>query len=109
MSPSFTNKRTNLYIFLSAIFLTNALIAEIIGVKIFSAEALLGVAPAQIHLFGGFTLDFNLTAGAVIWPFVFVTSDIINEYFGKAGVRRISFLTAGWGILTNNWSCEMRL
>ncbi len=97
----FTNKRTTLYIFLSAIFLTNALVAEIIGVKIFSAEALLGVKPAQIHLFGNLVpgavaLDFNLTAGAVIWPFVFITSDIINEYFGKAGVRRISFLTAGF-------------
>jgi queuosine precursor transporter len=90
------NKRTNLYIFLSAIFLTNALVAEIIGVKIFSAETLLGTKPAQIHLFGDFVLDFNLTAGAVIWPFVFITSDIINEYFGKAGVRRISFLTAGF-------------
>jgi len=93
---SFTNKRTNLYTLLSAVFLTNALIAEIIGVKIFSAETLIGVKPAQIHLFGDFVLDFNLTAGAVIWPFVFVTSDIINEYFGKAGVRRISFLTAGF-------------
>ncbi len=92
----FTNKRTTLYIFLSAIFLTNALVAEIIGVKIFSVETLLGVKPAQIHLFGDFVLDFNLTAGAVIWPFVFITSDIINEYFGKAGVRRISFLTAGF-------------
>jgi queuosine precursor transporter len=92
----FTNKRTTLYIFLSAIFLTNALVAEIIGVKIFSAETLLGVEPAHIHLFGDFVLDFNLTAGAVIWPFVFITSDIINEYFGKAGVRRISFLTAGF-------------
>ena len=92
---------TNLYIFLSAIFLTNALIAEIIGVKIFSAETLLGTKPAQIHLLGDLVpgaaaLDFNLTAGAVIWPFVFITSDIINEYFGKAGVRRISFLTAGF-------------
>lgn len=95
-SYSFTNKRTNLYIFLSAIFLTNTLIAEIIGVKIFSVETLLGTQPAHIHLFGDFVLDFNLTAGAVIWPFVFVTSDIINEYFGKAGVRRISFLTAGF-------------
>jgi len=93
---SFTNKRTSLYTLLSAVFLTNALIAEIIGVKIFSAETLIGVKPAQIHLFGDFVLDFNLTAGAVIWPFVFVTSDIINEYFGKAGVRRISFLTAGF-------------
>jgi uncharacterized integral membrane protein (TIGR00697 family) len=105
-SDSFTNKPvshrrtgrsgTNLYIFLSAVFLTNALIAEIIGVKIFSAETLLGTKPAQIHLFSDFVLDFNLTAGAVIWPFVFITSDIINEYFGKAGVRRISFLTAGF-------------
>lgn len=93
---TFTNKRTNLYIFLSALFLTNAVVAEIIGVKIFSVEALLGTKPAQIHLFSDFILDFNLTAGAVIWPFVFITSDIINEYFGKAGVRRISFLTAGF-------------
>jgi queuosine precursor transporter len=93
---SLTNKRTTLYIFLSAVFLVNAIIAEIIGVKIFSAEATLGLQPAQIHLFGDFVLDFNLTAGAVIWPFVFITSDIINEYFGKAGVRRISFLTAGF-------------
>lgn len=93
---SFTNKRTNLYIFLSALFLTNAVVAEIIGVKIFSVEAMLGAKPAQIHLFGDFVLDFNLTAGAVIWPVVFITSDIINEYFGKAGVRRISFLTAGF-------------
>lgn len=89
-------RSTNLYIFLSALFLTNAVVAEIIGVKIFSVEALLGTNPAQIHLFGDFTLDFNLTAGAVIWPVVFITSDIINEYFGKAGVRRISFLTAGF-------------
>jgi hypothetical protein len=95
-SYSFTNKRTNLYIFLSAVFLTNALVAEIIGVKIFSVEALLGTKPAQIHLLGDFILDFNLTAGVVLWPFVFITSDIINEYFGKAGVRRISFLTAGF-------------
>jgi len=40
-------------------------------------------------------MDFNLTAGAVIWPVVFITSDLINEYFGKPGVKRISYLTAG--------------
>lgn len=101
MNYSFTNKKTTLYILLSGVFLTNALIAEIIGVKIFSGEALLGVAPAQLHLMDNFVpgavaLDFNLTAGAVIWPFVFITSDIINEYFGKAGVRRVSFMTAGF-------------
>jgi hypothetical protein len=40
-------------------------------------------------------MDFNLTAGAVIWPVVFITTDLINEYFGQPGVRRISFLTVG--------------
>ncbi|MGV3561604.1 queuosine precursor transporter [Larkinella arboricola] len=93
---SFSTKRNNLYIFLSAVFLTNAIIAEIIGVKIFSAETLLNVAPAQLHLFGDFVLDFNLTAGVVIWPAVFITSDVINEYYGFQGVKKISYLTAGF-------------
>jgi len=89
-----SRKRTNLFTVLCGIFLTNAILAEIIGVKIFSAEALLGVSPAHLPLLGDFVLDFNLTAGAIIWPIVFVTSDLINEYFGKAGVRRISVMTA---------------
>lgn len=83
-----------LYLVLCAIFLTNAVLAEMIGVKIFSLEALLGTNPAQIPLLFDFTLDFNLTAGVVVWPVVFITSDIINEYFGKSGVKRISYLTA---------------
>lgn len=96
MDDILKNKRTNLFIILSCIFLTNAVVAEIIGVKIFSAELTFGFAPAQIRLFGGFVLDFNLTAGAIIWPVVFVTTDIINEYFGKQGVKRISYLTAAF-------------
>jgi uncharacterized integral membrane protein (TIGR00697 family) len=87
-------KKTNLFIVLSAIFLTNAIIAEVIGVKIFSLEATAGFEPAQLKLFGGFILDFDLTAGVVIWPVVFITTDVINEYFGKKGVRKISFLSA---------------
>lgn len=89
------NKKTNLFLVLAGIFITNALLAEIVGVKIFSAEATLGLAPAQINLLEGFVLDFNLTAGVVLWPVVFITTDIINEYFGKEGVKKISFLTAG--------------
>jgi len=83
-----------LYLVLCTVFLTNAILAEMIGVKIFSLETLLGTKPAQIHLLTDFVLDFNLTAGVVVWPVVFITSDIINEYFGKTGVKRISYLTA---------------
>jgi len=70
------------------------LLAEMIGVKIFSGEQTLGLHPAHLNILG-FTMDFNLTAGAVIWPVVFITSDLINEYFGKPGVKRISYLAAG--------------
>lgn len=87
------NKKTNLFIVLTGIFITNALVAEMVGVKIFSLEASLGFNPAQIHLLGDWVLDFNLTAGVMLWPVVFITTDLINEYFGQEGVKKISYLT----------------
>ena len=92
-TTAFEKKKTTLFLVLCSIFLSNALLAELIGVKIFSGEALLGLPGAQIPVFPDFTLDFNLTAGAIIWPVVFITTDIINEYFGKEGVRKISIIT----------------
>jgi uncharacterized integral membrane protein (TIGR00697 family) len=92
MPSTLEQKRNRLFLILAGIFITNALLAEIIGVKIFSAEATAGLAPAQLNILG-FTMDFNLTAGALIWPVVFITTDLINEYFGKPGVKRISYLT----------------
>lgn len=86
-------KKNRLFVILAGIFLTNAIMAEVIGVKIFSGENTLGFPPAHLSILG-FTMDFNLTAGAVIWPVVFITSDLINEYFGKPGVKRISYLAA---------------
>jgi len=88
-------KRNKLFIVLAGIFLTNAIVAELIGVKIFSGEQTIGLHPANLNILG-FVMDFNLTAGAVIWPVVFITSDLINEYFGKPGVKRISYLAAGF-------------
>jgi queuosine precursor transporter len=94
MSANFhIDKRIMLYIVLCSIFLSNALMAELIGVKIFSLEDSLSFEKANINILG-FTLDFNLTAGVIIWPVVFITSDIINEYFGVNGVKKISYITA---------------
>ena len=95
MNKTNNSRKTTLFVILGSIFLTNAILAEIIGVKIFSAEKTLGFEPVNWSFFGTYILDFNLTAGAVIWPIVFITTDIINEYFGKKGVKKISFLTAG--------------
>src|SRR5688500_11602221 len=93
METSIEQKRNKLFFVLAGIFITNALLAEIIGVKIFSAEGTVGLDPAHLNILG-FQMDFNLTAGALIWPVVFITTDLINEYFGKPGVKRISYLTA---------------
>lgn len=90
-----SQKKNSLFVFLTGFFLTNALVAEMVGTKIFSLESAMGTSPANLSILG-FTLDFNLTSGVLIWPFVFVTTDIINEYFGKEGVRKISLLTAGF-------------
>ena len=72
------SKLNKIFIFLTGIFITNAIIAEILGTKIF-----------DISIFK----DFSLSVGVLIWPVVFITTDIINEYFGKEGVKRISYFT----------------
>jgi queuosine precursor transporter len=86
------NRPTRLFIILAGLFITTAIIAEFIGTKIFSLEATLGLAPAQIHLFGG-DYSFNLTCGVLLWPVVFIMTDLINEYYGVKGVRFLSWLT----------------
>jgi queuosine precursor transporter len=85
------DKPTRLFVFFTAFFVANALIAECIGTKLFSLEKLLGTQPANITLFGQSGLAFTLTCGVLLWPLEFVMTDIINEYYGPKAVRRISF------------------
>jgi queuosine precursor transporter len=87
-------KKQNLYFILFGIFVANTIVAEIIGAKIFSVEQTLGMQPLNLQV-GGFSWSLNQPAGALNWPFVFIISDLINEYFGKKGLRKISFITAG--------------
>jgi uncharacterized integral membrane protein (TIGR00697 family) len=44
-------------------------------------------------MFGQSGLAFTLTCGVLLWPFEFVITDIVNEFYGPKAVRRIS-LTA---------------
>ena len=90
-----TDSRANrLFIFLAGFFLTNALIGEFVGVKIFALEATLGAPPFNWSLFG-INGTLNFTAGVLVWPFVFIMTDVINEYFGVRGVRLISWIAVG--------------
>ncbi len=86
------DKPTRLFIFFTAFFVANALIAECIGGKIFSLEKFLGFRPVQFSLFGQHGLSFNLTCGVLLWPLEFVMTDIVNEYYGPKAVRQISYI-----------------
>jgi len=72
----FQSRKDFVYIVLAGIFITNALVAELIGGK------LIYVGQAVMSL------------GILPWPVVFVTTDLINEYFGEKGVRKLSLITA---------------
>ncbi len=87
-----SDKPTKVFLFITAFFVANALIAECIGGKIFSLEKLLGIDPANISLFGETGLSFSLTCGVLLWPIEFIMTDIVNEYFGIKAVRRISII-----------------
>lgn len=95
MSYLLNNKAARLFLGLGGFFIANALIAEFIGVKIFSLERTLGIPPLNWTILGQSGLSFNLTTGVLLWPVVFIMTDIINEYFGRKGVRLLSFLAAG--------------
>lgn len=88
------HRPTLLFIILGGFFVANALVAQFIGVKIFALEATFGWEPWNFNLFGqSGALQFS--AGVLLWPVVFVMTDVINEYYGKRGIRLLSFLTVG--------------
>ncbi len=89
----FKNKANKLFLLLGGFFIANALIAEFMGVKIFSLEKTLGFDPMNWTILGVSDLGFSLTAGVLLWPVVFVMTDIINEYFGQRGVKYLSYFT----------------
>lgn len=92
MSNATIDLRSNrLFIALAAFFVANAVIAEFVGVKIFAVEDTLGIQPLTWNLYGE-TGSLNLTAGVLVWPLVFILTDVINEYFGVRGVRFISYV-----------------
>ncbi|HSD13885.1 MAG TPA: queuosine precursor transporter [Flavobacterium sp.] len=73
----FKTKKDIVYILLAGIFITNAIVAELTGGK------LIQIGP------------FIMSIGILPWPIVFITTDIINEHFGRDGVKKLSFITAG--------------
>ncbi len=62
---------------MAGIFITSAIVAELISCK--SVPTF--IAP--------------IIAGIVPWPIVFLLTDVMNEYFGKQVVKRLSWIATG--------------
>jgi len=88
------DKSTRLFIILGSFFIANAIIAEMIGVKLFQLEDLFGAKHADFTLLGQHHLSFVLSVGVLPWPIIFIMTDVINDYYGVRGVRFLTVLTA---------------
>jgi uncharacterized integral membrane protein (TIGR00697 family) len=72
----FKSKKNTVYVVLAGIFITNAIVAELIGGKLINVGSAI------------------MSVGILPWPVVFITTDLINEYFGEKGVKKLSLITA---------------
>lgn len=71
-----TKRKDIVFIVLAGFFVTNAIVAELIGGKL-------------VQFFGLFTQSI----GIILWPVVFLLTDILNEYYGRSGVRKLTYIT----------------
>src|SRR3954462_10399784 len=74
----FTKRKDLVFLVLAGFFITNAIVAELIGGKL-------------VQFFGLFTQSL----GIILGPAVFVLTDLINDHYGKKGVRRLSYIPVG--------------
>lgn len=77
--PHQSGAAQTLYLWLSAFFVTALLLANITGVKLFRLE--LDVL--------GRTVPVDHTAGMLSFPITFLLTDLLNEFYGRRGARRV--------------------
>ena len=89
------SKKSKLFLILGGIFLANALLAEFIGGKNFFGRKSRLVWSQLAYTYLATTSHLILLLAYCCGPVVFVLTDIINEYFGKKGVRFLSYFAVG--------------
>lgn len=77
------SRKETVYLILTAFFISNAILAELIGGKLI-------FIPLDLPFVG----KPAASIGVIPWPIVLIATDIMNEYFGKQGVRRITWMTS---------------
>lgn len=70
-------RQERVFLVLAGIFVTHALLGELIGGKLIEVRG------------------WVMSIGVIPWPMVFITTDLVNEYYGPGAVRRLTLLTIG--------------
>lgn len=73
------------YVWCAGISVTSLLVADFVGAKFFAYP---------VHV-GGWQLQHSV--GMLTFPLTFLITDLVNEYFGGRGARRIAYLSFGMG------------
>ncbi len=77
-----------LFVVCTAVFVTALVIAEATASKFFTAFTL----PFSLSIFGVEFDSVIMTAGVIAFPITFIVTDLLNEYYGKAGIRFVTLV-----------------
>lgn len=77
-----------LFIILAGLFITNAVTAELISNKLIEIPLAFSIGDTT---FGPYTT----IVGILPWPIVFLLTDLLNEFYGKKAVQKLSWITSG--------------
>ncbi len=87
-APYTLTRPQKLFVVGASIFITALVVAEATASKFFTAFQL----PFTLTILGR---DFDtvvMTAGVVSFPVTFIVTDLLNEYYGKAGIRLVTLI-----------------
>lgn len=77
--------RAKVYVWLTATFVASLLVADIVGIKLFSINVL------------GWRVEH--TCGMLTFPITFLLTDLLNDYYGKPAARRVAYIAFAMGAL----------
>ncbi len=77
-----------LFVVCTAVFLTALVVAEATAGKFFTAFDL----PFAVTLLGVTFDSVVMTAGVIAFPVTFIVTDVLNEYYGKQGIRFVTLV-----------------
>lgn len=88
VQPHSLGRSEKLFVVCTAVFITALVVAEATAAKFFTVMAL----PSAVSIFGETFDSVVMTVGVIAFPVTFIVTDLVNEYFGKPGIRFLTLL-----------------